>query len=122
MRTRLEALWDLDITHWWLPEDQPRLVKQIRDFVQSKPNDDTETNLYELKGIFKALQLSGGDSPERSQPTSPKGSELPTLARRQSARSVTAMSAHSDDQFDFDVMAEHDRANALGLTADLEWT
>jgi hypothetical protein len=33
------------------------------------------------------------------------------------------MSAHSDDtHFDFDVMAEHDRANALGLNPDLEWT
>jgi len=122
LRTRLEALWGLDISHWWLPEEQPRLVKQIREFVQSKPSDDTETNLYELKGIFRSLQL-GGDSPSSTGDTSPTNNERPKLARHASARSMTDMSAHSDDtHFDFDVMAEHDRTHALGVSPDFEWT
>lgn len=122
LRKRLEALWGLDVSHWWLPEDQPRLVKQIRDFVQSKPNDDIEANLYELKGIFKDLQLGGG-SPGSTSETSPASLERPGLARHTSARSMTAMSAHSDDtHFDFDVMAAHDRTHALGGSPDFEWT
>lgn len=123
LRKRLEALWGLDVSHWWLPEDQPHLVKQIRDFVHSKPSDDNETNLYELKGIFKALQLGNADSPDSVGGTSPTGVERPSLARHISARSTTAMSAHSDDtHFDFDVMAAHDRTHALGRSPDFEWT
>lgn len=123
LRKRLEALWGLDVSHWWLPEDQPRLVKQVRDFVQSKPSDDTETNLYELKGIFTALQLGNANSPESIGGTSPTNNERPELARHASARSNTAMSAHSDDtHFDFDVMAAHDRTHALGESPNFKWT
>ena len=112
------------MSHWWLPEEQPRLVKQIREFVQSKPNDDTETNLYELKGIFKNLALDTTSSPtDSTADSSPGNGERPKLARHVSARSATAMSAHSDDtHFDFDVMAAHDKTHALGEDPGFDWT
>jgi hypothetical protein len=92
--------------------------------VQSKPSDDTETNLYELTGIFKALQLGKSESPDTASAVdaSPVSSARPGFIRHISARSNTAMSAHSDEgHFDFDVMAAHDRTHALGHSPDFEW-
>jgi hypothetical protein len=112
------------LSNWWLPGEQPRLVKQIREFVQSKPSGDKETSLYELKGIFQSLQLREVSSPEDSlSGNSPSTNERPLLPRQTSARSATAMSAHSDDaHFDFDMMAAHDRNQAMGESPDFDWT
>ncbi|KIW06043.1 uncharacterized protein PV09_03219 [Verruconis gallopava] len=124
LRTRLETLWGLDLSNWWLPGEQPRLVKQIREFVRSEPSGDKETSLYELRGIFTALQLENASSPDSLTGTSPLISERPGIGRASSARSMAAFSsAHSDDaQFDFDMLAAHDRNQALGESPDFEWT
>jgi hypothetical protein len=123
LRSRLETLWGLDLSNWWLPEEQPRLVRQIRDFVQSKPSGDKETSLYELQGIFKSLQLGEASSPESVSGISTIINERPLLARQTSARSTTAFSAASEDtHFDFDIMAAHDRNQALGESPHFEWT
>ncbi len=65
-RKRMSDAWGVDVTRWWLPNDQgyPPIVRSIREFIDYRmtPAKDRHTeDLREIAGIFKSLKLD--DSP-----------------------------------------------------------
>ncbi|KAF2403312.1 hypothetical protein EJ06DRAFT_452721, partial [Trichodelitschia bisporula] len=66
LRNRLETLWSVDLSNWWLPLDDdnvkgPRLskaIRSIRGFAIQPPRDQKGEDLTEMRGIFDSLSLS----------------------------------------------------------------
>ena len=125
LRTRLEALWGVDLSDWWLPNEEgcPPLVRQIRNFITSTPNDATGEDLRDFKGIFASLSLSDTSSPESTH-YSPESHDNRLISpRRGSEKAPGITSGHSDDgQLDWDSLNAHDRAVAFGESPEFEWS
>lgn len=71
-RTRMTEDWGVDVTKWWLPNDEgcPPIIRSIKDFIQERttaPKDQTSEDLRDMKGLFSSLSLA--DSPDRQSAT-----------------------------------------------------
>jgi hypothetical protein len=58
----MSEAWGVDVTHWWLPNDDGFLpiLQQIRAFIEYRttpPKDRTGERLREMAGIFETLKL-----------------------------------------------------------------
>lgn len=81
------------------------MVRQIRNFITTKPVDEKGEDLRDMKGILMALSLSDTSSPESSQ-QSPAGNDRPTLSRQSSSKAPTSNAPSDDPHFDFENMAQ----------------
>lgn len=69
LRQRMTDLWNEDVTHWWLPDDEgyPAIIKAIRDFVQYRagiPTDAASVDVRDMSGIFRDMQVREGEAEE----------------------------------------------------------
>ncbi|KAF2836000.1 hypothetical protein M501DRAFT_940621 [Patellaria atrata CBS 101060] len=69
LRTRMTEVWQVDVKHWWLPNDEnyPPLIRAMRTFIEERtisPRDRTGEDLRDMKGLFSAMSLD--DSPAAS--------------------------------------------------------
>lgn len=70
MRTKFTEAWGVDVTHWWLPNDEmcPPIIRAVKDFIEERttqPKDQTSEDLRIMKGIFSSLSLN--DSAEDAE-------------------------------------------------------
>ncbi|KAF2721947.1 hypothetical protein K431DRAFT_62442 [Polychaeton citri CBS 116435] len=67
-RKRMTDIWAIDVTHWWLPDNDafPLPVRRIREFIESRFKEQTPTSVSEMSGIFKTLNV---DSPTSTRNT-----------------------------------------------------
>lgn len=76
MRKRMSELWNVDVMHWWLPNDEgyPRIIRAIREFIQYRaagtPTDAAGADVRDMSGIFRDLKVSD----EQGVPDDLKGS------------------------------------------------
>ena len=68
----MSDLWGVDVTHWWLPNDEgfPDIIRSIRDFIEYRarlPADTWGADVRDMNGIFRALDLSEPDDREHEQ-------------------------------------------------------
>jgi len=87
IRAKLEALWNVDLSTWWLPgnEGAPPVMLAIREFTAERIknyNDDKSDNIRELRGIFNTLNLSDASSPESMQSPSSSSNVRGTSDKR----------------------------------------
>jgi hypothetical protein len=87
LRNRITAQWGIDVSDWWLPNDEsrPPVVRLIREFIAERAKmkmDDKSTNLREMRGIFSTMSLSEASSPESYSPAS--SSNLRTTSEKKS--------------------------------------
>lgn len=73
----MSETWGIDVTHWWLPNDEgyPEVVRSIREFIEYRariPADDMSAHVRDMSGIFRNLEL-GSDT---STPTEELGDPL----------------------------------------------
>lgn len=62
LRTRMSETWGVDVTTWWLPNDEgyPQVVRSIREFIEYRarvPADDISAHVRDMSGIFRSLEL-----------------------------------------------------------------
>lgn len=87
IRNRLEPIWMVDLSSWWLPQkqDAPSLILSVREFTAERMamhKDDKSENLREMRGIFNTLSLSDDSSPESMQsPSSSSNARGPSEKR-----------------------------------------
>jgi hypothetical protein len=125
LRTRLEVLWGVDLSNWWLPNEEgcPPVIRQIRNFITSTPNDATGEDLRDLKGIFASLSLSDTSSPESTHNSPEAHDSRPSFHRQGSSNAPCIASGNSDDgRFDWDSLNAHDRAVAFSESPEFEWS
>ncbi|KAI9718684.1 MAG: hypothetical protein M1828_006619 [Chrysothrix sp. TS-e1954] len=70
LRARLSDVWDVDVKHWWLENDEgySPINKKIREFVNYRtrtPTDDVGQAMRDLRGIFEGLNLGESPRPDR---------------------------------------------------------
>jgi hypothetical protein len=106
------------LSSWWLPneEGRPRLLKQVRNFLTTKPSDEKGEDLRDMKGIFSALSLSDTSSPESSQ----SAQERPALSRQSSSKlPITEEEYNSElDMLDVPTSAH----GVYGDSPEFEWS
>lgn len=61
-------IWAVDVTGWWLPNNEgyPPIVRAVRDFAErgeSMPQDSVATDIKEMSGIFRSLEVSDAEVP-----------------------------------------------------------
>ncbi|KAK5119621.1 hypothetical protein LTR85_007450 [Meristemomyces frigidus] len=69
LRERMTGVWKEDVTHWWLPNDEgyPPIIRAIRDFIEYRarmPTDALGTDVRDMSGIFRHLQVEEPAIPE----------------------------------------------------------
>lgn len=65
LRKRMSDLWGVDVTHWWLPNDEgfPPMLRALRDFIDframsaAKEPDAKDVDVRDMAGIFKTMSL-----------------------------------------------------------------
>lgn len=65
LRKRMSDLWNVDVTHWWLPNDEgfPPMIRALRDFIDfrsmssAKQPDHKDLNVRDMAGIFRTMSL-----------------------------------------------------------------
>jgi hypothetical protein len=76
-RDKMSDHWGLDLTHWWLPDNEefPRMLRTIRSLVldrsEGPPKDKVSEDLRDMRGIFFSLSL---DDSART-PTTPSSTD-----------------------------------------------
>ncbi|KAI4844912.1 hypothetical protein E4T44_05924 [Aureobasidium sp. EXF-8845] len=65
LRKRMTRIWGVDVMRWWLPNDAGyfpvlQAIRDLTDYRAPIPQDTTETDLRDMKGLFSTLRL--GDS------------------------------------------------------------
>ena len=71
-RMRLSHQWNVDLSDWWLPNDEgrPPIIRHIREFIADRtatPRHSKEEDVLEMKGLYNSLCLSNSASPESLQ-------------------------------------------------------
>ncbi|KAE9965607.1 hypothetical protein EG328_009515 [Venturia inaequalis] len=126
LRNKLEDLWNVDLSDWWLPNGEgcPPVIRQIRNFIVSTPNDTTGEDLRSFKGIFASLSLSETSSPAGSSHTSPETQDSsPPLQRQTTGQALyTATGNSDDDRCDWKSPDADDRAVAFGESPEYGWS
>jgi len=74
MRQRMTGIWGVDVTRWWLPNDEgyPPVLQSIREFGDYRariPEDSVASDLRDMKGFFNALSLDGESADRESRGT-----------------------------------------------------
>ncbi|CAD0113861.1 unnamed protein product, partial [Aureobasidium uvarum] len=64
---RMTGVWGVDVMRWWLPNDEGYypILQAVREFIDYRarvPQDNVQSDLRDMKGLFKALQLDDTDS------------------------------------------------------------
>lgn len=59
---RMTDLWGVDVTHWWLPNDEsyPSTIRALREFVEyraTRPSDAWTTGISNMSGVFRTLGI-----------------------------------------------------------------
>ncbi|KAG9946881.1 hypothetical protein KCU98_g18318, partial [Aureobasidium melanogenum] len=67
LRQRMTGVWGVDVMRWWLPNDEGYhpMLQAVREFIDYRarvPQDNVQSDLRDMKGLFKALQLDDTDS------------------------------------------------------------
>lgn len=65
LRKRMSDIWNVDVTHWWLPNDEgfPPMIRALRDFIDFRANsaakqpDAKDVDVRDMAGIFKTMSL-----------------------------------------------------------------
>lgn len=116
----------MDLSDWWLPNGEgcPPVIRQIRSFITSTPNDTTGEDLRAFKGIFASLSLSDTSSPPGSSHNSPEVQDSnPPLQRQPTEQAIkSATGKPDDDRYDWESPNAHDRAVAFGGSPEFEWS
>lgn len=124
-RKKLEDLWNVDLSVWWLPNGEgcPPVIRQIRNFITSTPNDTTGEDLRDFKGIFASLSLSDASSPESAQ-NSPEVHERGPPIERAATEHVpsTTYAKSKDNRYEWESPNALDRAVACGESPEFEWS
>jgi hypothetical protein len=110
---------------WWLPNEEgcTPIIRQIRNFITSTPNDATGEDLRDFKGIFASLSLSDASSPESSHHSPEHHENRPSFQRQGTGNTVDTEGGDSDDgKIDWDSLNAHDRAVASGESPEFEWS
>lgn len=81
LRTRMSEAWDVDVTHWWLPNDEgyPPVVRAIREFIEYRarlPEDTMSAHVRDMSGIFRSLDLDNQSPGSASRDEGTGGSML----------------------------------------------
>jgi hypothetical protein len=71
LRKRMSDLWGVDVTHWWLPNDEgyPPILRALRDFIDfrainaAKELQAKDADVRDMAGIFKTMSI-GRDMPD----------------------------------------------------------
>jgi hypothetical protein len=63
----MTGVWGADVMRWWLPNDEGYypILQAVREFIDYRarvPQDNVQSDLRDMKGLFKALQLDDTDS------------------------------------------------------------
>lgn len=58
----MTGVWGADVMRWWLPNDEGYypILQAVREFIDYRarvPQDNVQSDLRDMKGLFKALQL-----------------------------------------------------------------
>ncbi|QDS69244.1 hypothetical protein FKW77_001785 [Venturia effusa] len=126
LRKKLEDLWDVDLSDWWLPNGEgcPPVIRQIRSFITSTPNDTTGEDLTAFKGIFASLSLSNTTSPARSSHTSPEAQDSKSPLQRQTTEPCfnTGTGKVFDDHYDWQSPDPHSSGAAFTESPEFEWS
>jgi hypothetical protein len=66
LRRRMSRLWGVDVTHWWLPneEDYPPILQATREFIKDRtaaPKDPFGQDVRDINGIFSTLNIDDPD-------------------------------------------------------------
>ncbi|GAB7357660.1 hypothetical protein MBLNU459_g0152t2 [Dothideomycetes sp. NU459] len=74
LRQRMTGIWGVDVTRWWLPNDEgyPPILQSIREFSDYRariPEDTVATDLRDMKGLFNALSLDTDSADRESRGT-----------------------------------------------------
>lgn len=74
MRQRMTGIWGVDVTRWWLPNDEGYLpvlqaIREFGDYRARIPADSVATDLRDMKGLFNALSLEGDSADRESRGT-----------------------------------------------------
>lgn len=67
LRQRMTGVWGVDVMRWWLPNDEGYfpILQAVREFIDYRarvPQDNVQSDLRDMKGLFSALQLDDTDS------------------------------------------------------------
>lgn len=62
LRQRMSELWGVDVSHWWLDDDEGYLpvVRAVRDFIEYRariPEDTMDAHVRDMSGIFRTLNV-----------------------------------------------------------------
>lgn len=84
----MTGVWGVDVMRWWLPNDEGYfpILQAVREFIDYRarvPQDTVQSDLRDMKGLFKALQLDDAETARGSAGGSQAGTD-------------------SSDQFDFE--------------------
>lgn len=68
----MSDLWKVDVTQWWLPNNEgyPPIIRALRDFINframsaAKQPDVKDTNVRDMTGIFKTMNIEDHDMPD----------------------------------------------------------
>lgn len=69
LRRRMSEMWQEDVTSWWLPDGEgyPKIVRIIREFIESRataPTDQSSARLRDIDGIFSSMNLEEANADE----------------------------------------------------------
>lgn len=78
----MTELWGEDVSRWWLPNDEsyPSTIRIIREFVEyraTRPTDTWTTDIRDMKGMFRSLNLEEHGIPEELRGTGTESSVSP---------------------------------------------